>query len=99
MREEKKFRVRLHEKVLNEDLQKLKPTVKDSLLYFITEKLAKKPFSYARPLRGGVEGYWKVRLGDYLLGFKIVDDILLILSIIPFYKLYDEMLKLRETLH
>ena len=98
MREEKKFRIRLHERVLNEDLPSLKPSIKDALLFFITEKLAKRPFSYAKPLRTGAEGYWKVRLGDYILGFRIIDDLLLILSIIPFYKLY-KVISPQEKMH
>ncbi len=91
MGEKKKFRLRFHQKVLTHDLPNLKPSIKELLLHFINEKLVKRPFSYARPLRGGNDGYWKVRLGDYILGFKIMDDIILILSIIPFYKLYDKI--------
>ncbi len=99
MGEEKKFRLKFHEKVLTQDLPSLKPTVKDALLHFLNEKLAKKPFSYARPLRGNTDGYWKVQIGNYLLGFKIVGDLLLILSIIPYYKLYGQVISAPKKMH
>ena len=90
MPQKEKFCVRFHEKVLAEDLAHLKPTFKDRLLRFIKEKLAKRPFAYGKPLRVGNDGYRKVRLGDYILAYRVLEDQILILSFIPFYKLYEK---------
>ncbi|WP_269451042.1 hypothetical protein [Thermodesulfatator autotrophicus] len=33
--------------------------------------------------------YWKMHLGHYLIGLKIVDNLIIVLAIIPYQKLFN----------
>jgi len=51
------------------------------------------PHLYGEPLRKTLRGYWKLRVGDYRVVFKIVGEEVWILGIIHRKKVYEEIKK------
>jgi mRNA interferase RelE/StbE len=51
------------------------------------------PHLYGEPLRKILRGYWKLRVGDYKVVFKIVDEEVWVLGIIYRKKGYDAIKK------
>ncbi|MBW2009772.1 MAG: type II toxin-antitoxin system RelE/ParE family toxin, partial [Deltaproteobacteria bacterium] len=43
---------------------------------------AVKPEAYAKPLQRTLKGYWKLRVGDYRIVFKVSGDSIFIFGII-----------------
>jgi len=48
----------------------------------IEERLAKHPGVYGKPLQRSLKGYWKLRVGEYRVVFKISGNDILILGIV-----------------
>ena len=67
--------------------EKLKIRIKTA----IEHRLAIEPQRYGKPLRKTLRGYWKLRVGDYRIVFKIVGNEVLILGIIHRKKVYEAM--------
>ncbi|MDD5195702.1 MAG: type II toxin-antitoxin system RelE/ParE family toxin [Candidatus Omnitrophica bacterium] len=64
---------------VEEDLKKLdKPTVK-KILNRIETYLAQDPKRLGKPLKGDFQGYWRYRLGDYRVIYKISEREILII--------------------
>jgi mRNA interferase RelE/StbE len=56
------------------DLRKLGKAVAEEVLRHIKKKLETDPASYGDPLSGDLAGYYKLRVGDHRIVYKIVDD-------------------------
>jgi mRNA interferase RelE/StbE len=59
----------------------------------VESRLATAPHLYGEPLRKTLRGYWKLRVGDYRVVFKIVEEEIWILGIIHRKKVYEEIKK------
>lgn len=59
----------------------------------IESRLTTAPHLYGEPLRKTLRGYWKLRVGDYRVVFKIVGEEVWILGIIHRKKVYEEIKK------
>ena len=59
----------------------------------IERRLATEPHQYAEPLRKTLHGYWKLRVGDYRVVFKIIGKEVWILGIIHGKKVYEAIEK------
>jgi mRNA interferase RelE/StbE len=59
----------------------------------IESRLTTAPHLYGEPLRKTLRGYWKLRVGDYRVVFKIVEEEIWILGIIHRKKVYEEIKK------
>ncbi|MCL4490329.1 MAG: type II toxin-antitoxin system RelE/ParE family toxin [Nitrospirae bacterium] len=57
----------------------------------IESRLATAPHQYGEPLRKTLKGYWKLRVGDYRVAFKIVDNEVRIFGIIHRKQVYEEI--------
>lgn len=55
----------------------------------IGQKLATSPQTYGLPLRGTLKKYWKLRVGDYRVIFKMKPQIITVLLIAHRKKVYD----------
>ena len=64
----------LHRLVISEDFKKIDQGNKQLILKAIHKKLSNAPEDYGTPLRGGYKGYWKLRIGDYRVIYRIVRD-------------------------
>jgi len=76
------FKLRYHEDVKTRDLPKIDGKIKNIIKKAIEERLATHPEAYGKPLQKTLKGYWKLRIGDYRVIFKISGDSVLILGII-----------------
>lgn len=51
------------------------------------------PEKHGQPLRGTLRGYWKLRVGDYRVVFKIVADEVWVLAILHRRQVYEDVLR------
>ncbi|MGP8154164.1 MAG: type II toxin-antitoxin system RelE family toxin [Smithella sp.] len=75
------FTLRYHPAVSIEDLPLIDRKSKDRIRKAIEERLQTAPQEYGRPLRKSLKGYWKLRVGDYRVVFKVIDSEVWILGI------------------
>jgi mRNA interferase RelE/StbE len=65
------FTLRYHPDVRRVDLPLLDERAKGRIRRAIEERLCLSPERYGEPLRKTLKGYWKLRVGDYRVVFKI----------------------------
>ena len=87
------FELRYHPDVKSVDLPQLNETMKKRIRKAIEERLATAPHKYGEPLRKNLRGCWKLRVGDYRVVFKIVDEAVWILGIIHRKAVYENIEK------
>lgn len=66
------FTLRYHPAVSTGDLPRIDRRTKDRIRKAIEERLQTAPNEYGLPLRKSLKGYWKLRVGDYRVMFKVV---------------------------
>ena len=77
-----RFELSYHPEVKNSDLPKIDRKIRKIIRKAIEEKLATHPEVYGKPLQRSLTGYWKLRVGDYRVVFKITGKTVFILGII-----------------
>lgn len=82
-----------HPLVVSEDIPRINPTMKKRLAKAIQERLSSHPESYGKPLSGTLASYWKLRVGDYRVVYKIVKQEVWIFAIIYRRDVYEEVLQ------
>jgi len=80
-----------HPDVKTIDLPKLNPKLKVRIKKAIETRLTSAPHQYGEPLRKTLKGYWKLRVGDYRVVFKIVEKNVGILGIIHRKEVYEKI--------
>lgn len=83
------FELRYHPDVRSIDLPLINTKLKDRIKNAIETRLATAPHQYGEPLRKTLKGYWKLRVGDYRVVFKIVRNEVYIFGIIHRKKVYE----------
>lgn len=71
-----------HPSVKEKDLPKLDKKAKTRIRNAIESKLLTAPEEYGVPLRRTLKGYWKLRVGDYRVVFKVKAKEIMILAIL-----------------
>ena len=61
-----------HPEVKTKDVPKLNRDIAKRIQRAVENRLAVEPQRYGEPLRRTLKGYWKLRVGDYRVVFKIV---------------------------
>jgi mRNA interferase RelE/StbE len=89
------YTIRYHHLVRSEDLPKLDNTAKARVQKAIETRLMIAPEEYGEPLRRTLRGYWKLRVGDYRVVFKVEGDEITILGIRHRRDLYKVMAESR----
>ena len=79
-----------HPDVKKIDLPKIDARNKSMLKRAIEERLTTSPEVFGKPLRRSLKGYWKLRVGDYRVVFKISGDDIRILAIIDRKAVYQQ---------
>jgi len=82
------FTLRYHPDVKAKDLPVINAKMKSRIRNAIERRLTTEPHQYGIPLRKTLRGYWKLRIGDYRIVFKIVGEEVWILAIIHRKKVY-----------
>ena len=75
------YTVTYHHLVKSEDIPKLDNTAKIRIRKAIETRLMLAPEEYGEPLRRTLKGYWKLRVGDYRVVFKVEGEGITILGI------------------
>ncbi len=68
------WRVTYLPRVTEEDIPALPKKVKEQIKKAIEERIACEPFLYGKPLRFSLSGLRRIRVGDYRVIYKIIND-------------------------
>ena len=85
------FKLRYHQAVVADDIPALNARLKTRIRKAIESRLGTAPHNYGEPLRKTLKGYWKLRVGDYRVVFKIEKDEVWILGILHRREVYDRI--------
>lgn len=65
------WRITIHRLVIEEDLKNLAGADQSIILKAIRKKLSVDPQAYGKPLTGAYKGYWRLRVQDYRVIYRI----------------------------
>jgi len=85
------FVVKYYPDVLSEDIPAISPGMRALIRKAIETRLMYAPQDYGEPLRKTLKGYWKLRVGDYRIVFKIRENIVQIIGIGHRKDIYERM--------
>ena len=80
------YTLEYHADVKKSDLKEIDERNKAIIRKAIEERLAIQTEKFAKPLQRTLKGYWRLRVGEYRIVFKIKGDTVLILGIIHLKK-------------
>lgn len=83
------FELRYHPDVKLVDLPLINAKLQRRIKNSIETPLVTAPHQYGEPLRKTLRGYWKLRVGDYRVVFKVVGNEVWIFGIIHRKKVYE----------
>jgi len=82
------LKFKYHPDVKRSDLPKIDGKNRGMIKRAIEDRLATQPETYGKPLRKTLKGYWKLRVGDYRIVFKVSSNSILIFGIIHRKEVY-----------
>ena len=82
------YKLKYHPDVKRSDLPEIDAKNRNMIKRAIEKRLATHPETYGKPLQRTLKGYWKLRVGDYRIVFKVSSDDILILGIIHRKEVY-----------
>ena len=82
------YNLKYYPDVKKSDLPKIDKKNRLMIKRAIEERLSIHPEIYGKPLQRTLKGYWKLRIGDYRVIFKVSIDDILILGIIHRKEVY-----------
>lgn len=74
-------RILYHPAVREEDLPRIDRQLQERIRRAIEQRLLTEPTYYGEPLRHRLKGYWKLRVGDYRVIYRLVGQEVWILTI------------------
>ncbi len=80
-----------HPDVRSEDITAINRDLRDRIARAIESRLTTEPERYGEPLKGTLRGYWRLRVGDYSITFKVVKNEIWILGIIHRREVYERI--------
>jgi mRNA interferase RelE/StbE len=75
------WQIKIHRLVLKDDFKKIPPSEQKHILNAIQKKLTLDPQAYGQPLAGEFTGYWRLRVEDYRVIYRIVKEEIVVLEI------------------
>ncbi len=82
-----------HPDIAQRDLPPIPLNVQSRIAQALAARLREAPEKHGEPLRGTLRGYWKLRVGDYRVVFKIVSDEIWVLAILHRRQVYEDVLR------
>jgi mRNA interferase RelE/StbE len=76
------YLLKYHPSVQGEDLPKLDRKARERIKRAIEQRLMVAPQEYGEPLGRTLKGYWKLRVEDYRVFFKVQGKTILVLGIL-----------------
>jgi len=83
------YTLRYHPRVAEDDLPDVPANLHARIARSIDGRLTTEPMRYGVPLRGTLKGYWKLRVGDYRIVFKITGQEVWVLTILHRREVYE----------
>jgi mRNA interferase RelE/StbE len=83
------FTLRYDPRVADQDLKTIPAESRKRIARSIDSRLTTTPERYGVPLSGSLRGYWKLRVGDYRVAFKLGAADVLILAILHRKHVYE----------
>lgn len=90
------YKLKYHSDVKTSDLPNIDAKNRGMIKRAIEDRLATQPEAYGKPLQRTLKGYWKLRIGDYRVVFKVSHDSIYIFGIIHRKEVY-KLIKKRIT--
>ena len=87
------FELKYHPDVRAVDIPLINSKLRRRIKKAIETRLTTAPHQYGEPLRKTLKGYWKLRVGDYRVVFKIVESEVWVLGIIHRKDVYGKIKK------
>jgi mRNA interferase RelE/StbE len=87
------FALVYHPEVKARDIPALNRDMSKRIQRAIETRLTTEPERYGEPLRRTLKGYWKLRVGDYRVVFKVVKTEVVIFAIINRRDIYQRIQK------
>lgn len=84
------YRLVYHPAVAETDLPDIPTNIRERIARAIESRLTVAPDRYGSPLRGTLKGYWKLRVGDYRVVYRITGEEAWILAIRHQRQIYEE---------
>ncbi len=75
------FELVYHPDISRKDLPRISEDIKQKIRRAIEAKLTFAPEEFGEPLRRTLKGYWKLRVGDYRVIYKITGRTVMVLRI------------------
>lgn len=72
------YTVLIDELVFEEDFKDIDGSDQQKIIKAIRKKLTTAPESYGQPLKGGLRGLWKLRVGQYRVVYEVKTDKVLV---------------------
>jgi len=91
------YKLRYHPEIKKSDLPKIDVKNRNMIKRAIEERLANQPEMYGKPLQRTLKGYWKLRIGDYRIIFRISGNEIHIFGIIHRKEVYQQVPKRIKT--
>jgi mRNA interferase RelE/StbE len=90
------FFLKYHPDVKNIDLPIIDGKIKHRIKKAIEERLLIAPQIYGKPLQRTLKGYWKMRVGDFRIVFKVIENEIRIYGIRNRKDIYQEIFHRRS---
>jgi mRNA interferase RelE/StbE len=87
------YRLNYHPDVKKVDLPVIDARNRAIIRKAIEERLAEHPEVFGKPLQRTLKGYWKFRVGDYRVVFKISGGVIIVLGIAHRKSIYRDIIK------
>ena len=65
------WQIKIHRLVVNEDLKRIDKSDRFNIIKTIYKKLSIDPEKYGLPLRNELKGYWKLKVSEYRIIYRI----------------------------
>jgi mRNA interferase RelE/StbE len=85
------FKLVYHSEVRETDIPKLDRKIQGRIKKAIESRLTVAPHQYGEPLKRTLKGYWKLRVGDYRVVFRVSGTEVWIFGIIHRKDIYDRV--------
>ncbi|HEV8353794.1 MAG TPA: type II toxin-antitoxin system RelE/ParE family toxin [bacterium] len=90
------YRLVYHHAVSEEDLPEVPANIATRIARAIETRLTTNPEKYGTPLKRTLKGYWKLRVGDYRVVYRVAGDKVRILAIRHRRSVYGELVSRGE---
>ena len=87
------FELRYHPAIVDEDIPRIPQNLRRRIAGAIESRLTQAPHQYGAPLRKTLKSYWKLRVGDYRVVYKIEENEVWILGIQHRKTVYEDILE------